>query len=158
MVRLAQRIGEGVANMGRLKELIGKGGVVLRRRGDPVCGFNLGRPCAPPPSPIHSGREIFLPWVDKFVIVHELAHIIDWNSGTGLLGDDGFSSEFPRRYAFDVRHAGFSPGVTKYAATNAWEYWADAVTAWVYGREYDAFKHALWVVQEDFLHHALRGK
>ena len=55
--------------------------------------------------------------------VHELAHIIDHQHFAA--GGGFYHSSFPGK-----NH------LTNYGTTNRWEYWAEAVTIWVYGNRY----------------------
>jgi len=135
----AEQIARGVALFGRA--LSGGIGALRRLLGNttttvhiftstgPECAFN--NPCAPPP-PYDTGNNIRLP-VNIFgsyganlhmLLVHELAHIVDWHSS---IGGKSFS------------HAWSYEPITAYARDGwppPWDRFAEAVAVFVLGSEY----------------------
>ena len=126
MARGVARFGQKLAASGgfaRLRELLGAS---VRVR-DWDCGG--GAACAPP-VPVLFSWELWFP--SSFALgdvagnfVHELAHVIDWNSFFSFSGRWGYAP------------------LTDYAANNnqfypqSWDRWAEAVAVWVMG-EFDA--------------------
>ena len=136
IVRFGNRLSGGLA---QLRGLLGGGAVVQS-------GSCFGRPCALPPGTdtVHIPNAIHdAAWL-MHTVVHELAHIIDWHSNiqVGTITTYGqmapvygrFSSAWGEapltKYA-----AGIEVGVRPYP--DAWDVWAEAVTVWVFGLEYD---------------------
>jgi len=125
MARGVARFGQALAESGglaRLRELLG---ATVRVRNWSLCGG----PCAPPAN-VWFSWEVWFPTGRALndvagLFVHELAHVIDWNS----------------HYAFSG-HWGYAP-LTDYATNNkrfypqSWDRWAEAVAVWVMG-ELDA--------------------
>jgi len=127
MARGVARFGQKLTASGgfaRLRELLG-GPVRVRDWG---CGG--GAACAPPVPVPFFGWELWFP--PSFALgevagsfVHELAHVIDWNSFFSFSGRWGYAP------------------LTKYAEDNqqfypqSWDRWAEAVAVWVMG-DFDA--------------------
>jgi RHS repeat-associated protein len=144
---LAARIGKGY---GRLKELAGGTTSFIRGKTPFEC---IGRPACAPPPPFTDGRTVyFMSHIDKFLAVHEFAHVIDWNSQfkSGTIRVP-FSSAIPE-----------GPLITSYSDDGIaqWEYWAEAITDYVYGMNYqplDPNRNPITPTQRNFIHNALRG-
>ena len=131
--RIGELYGAGVsAGFGRLRELTG--GVIWYRAdtGPDFTFCYFGAACALGPTRVGFYGSVFdssrfalksgginadaYEYYIRGTAVHELAHKIDFISGgTPNLG---------------TKH------LTNYARTNSWEYWAEAVTDWVYGKTY----------------------
>ena len=76
-------------------------------------------------------------------VVHELAHVIDWHSNIqiGTITMYGQTAATYGRFS----SAWGEPPLTKYAAgigagfrayRDSWDIWAEAVTVWVFGKDY----------------------
>jgi hypothetical protein len=152
-------LARAAGGFGRLVELVG--GTIFYRYHNAACGQNT---CAPAP-PIGSGRAVYFPGgINKFLVVHELAHIIDWNNGRPSAsfpaGRDltEYASEPYRGYNQQAVRA-----LTQVGLLNPqWEYWADAVGIYVYGRAYPGTlpeeNGRLNSAQSSYIHRVLRGR
>lgn len=71
--------------------------------------------------PTYPARRRQQPWWRVRVVVHELGHVLDWRLGFTHTAEP----------------------LNDYAATNRWEAFAEAFTAWVWGHQLDARTKAL---------------
>jgi hypothetical protein len=155
-----QQVGKGVASFGRelsgglerLKQLRGGGASVVLTPASPVaCGGGYD-PCAPP-APLGSGGEVYLPvgaaksWGTNLhmVVVHELAHIVDWHSD---IGGRSFSQAWPYEPITAYARDGWPP---------PWDRFAEAVAVYVYGSTYSQAATSFLVVDYRPQMSAMRG-
>jgi hypothetical protein len=146
-------IGQGVVQFGRklrrglagLKDLLG-GSVNLHHvRETPW--FCSGAPaCALPPSTnnVYYSSALLTSsssWI-AMTTVHELAHVIDWQSSIALASGRGRFSDAWHGAPLTVYAAcgPFSPD--NRCGVNRWERWAEAVTVWVFGGAYKGVETA----------------
>jgi len=148
-----QKLSGGLAH---LRQLLGSYTYLFLVSASPmVCGLG-GNPCAPP-SPWDTGFNVYLP-VKAFdaygslahmLVVHELAHVIDWHSS---IGGRSFSQAWPY------------PPITNYAETGwppPWDRFAEAVAVYVFGKRYESWAGTLrnvdLTVQMSRVHDLLEG-
>ena len=136
------RLGQVLAGgLGRVRELAGGGATLhLVNQSPGICDGGR-KACAPPPwldwgmILRNPGHNVYLPvasfsgHLSHMVIVHELAHIIDWHSRIEVGGRVQTFSAAWRPYA----------SITQYGKSGPWEKFAEAVAVAVFGRAYKAF-------------------
>ncbi len=141
IIEVATGVGDlarAVGGVGQLNQLIG-GYATFYHPSEPlpwnVLNCLTGSACALPP-PLMDGHSVYFKTSDsitRFTTVHELAHIIDWNS----------SIQHPATYhgvnylAWGSFSEAWSTYTTGYSrcwgdCVSHWERWADAVTVFVY--------------------------
>ena len=137
LVRFGNSLIGGFAGSGllALATLLG-GGAAMQLQADSPAQCNAGAPCA------WGGDWHTVYWPDGWfagksldqigsTAVHELAHVIDWQSSSG--GSGSLSAAFVQ---------GGGVPVTRYAqclipaCSPQWEQWAEGVAAFVYGQQY----------------------
>jgi hypothetical protein len=126
--------------MEQLRELLGSEVIVLLASQGPLECF--GRPCAPPPFLGGSnGRTIYMP-VDFLAdnlanihqtIVHELAHVMDWNSWFEHSDRESLSDKWGGTALTPYAQNPYLGGIQPF---QRWESFAEAVAVDVYGYDY----------------------
>ncbi|RIK26641.1 MAG: hypothetical protein DCC52_10075 [Chloroflexi bacterium] len=140
-----EAIARGVSMFGRalsggvpqLRELLGRTSVFIGPHSPVFCGSGAN-PCSPPNLP-NMTHEVFFPeqvFVNYGVnmhmnVVHELGHVIDWQSHIGLDPQGNFAGRFSDVWSYEP--------LTTYAATGTfsnWERFAEAVAVYVFRQDY----------------------
>lgn len=140
-----EAIARGVSMLGRalsggvphLRKLLGRTSLFIGPTSPVFCGVGAN-PCSPP-SLRNATHEVFLPeqvFVNygnnmHMVVVHELGHVVDWQSRISLDPQGNFAGSFSDVWSFEP--------LTTYAATGTfsqWERFAEAVAVYVFRQDY----------------------
>lgn len=140
-----EAIARGVSMLGRalsggvaqLRKLLGRTSLFIGSHSPVFCGGGVN-PCAPP-SLRNMTHQVFLPAPAftayganmHMIVVHELGHVIDWQSHIGLDSHGHFAGRFSDVWSYQP--------LTTYPDTSPfpkWERFADAVAVYVYGQSY----------------------
>jgi hypothetical protein len=130
-----RKLGGGLMH---LQKLLGGITTVWLQTWSPIaCGLHQS-PCAPPP-PWDTGNNVYLTHAAManyganahMLVVHELAHVIDWHSS---IGGRSFSQAWPHEPITAYARDGWPP---------PWDRFAEAVAVWVFGDAYRSVQYFL---------------
>jgi hypothetical protein len=135
----------------QLQELLGRTSVFIGPTSPIFCGLGQN-PCTPP-SLSGTTHPVFLPWQvftsygDNMhkVVVHELGHVIDWQSNIALDPQGNFAGSFSDVWS--------GQPLTTYPQASPfphWERFAEAVAIYVFGRDQYSNVATLTVKPGDF--------
>jgi len=120
-----------------LRDLLGRTSIFIRDASPLVCGAGQN-PCSLPGLPgmtheVFLPAEVFLNYGDNMhmVVVHELGHVIDWQSQIATDSERHFGGRFSDVWS--------GQPLTNYAETGVfsqWERFAEAVTVYVFRQDY----------------------